>query len=179
VTPARPGKAKSSAAAPCVNIHATAIRLGKAGAAFGAPASAGVLLVGPSGSGKSDLALRLIALGAELVADDRTDLFTRNGALWARVPARIAGLLEVRGVGILALPHVKQVRVALVADLGKAPDRLPEPARFATPAALRLPLEAAPPVISLSPFEASAPAKVAAAAAASTKGLYREDVNPN
>ena len=161
-----------------INIHATCIRLGKAGVAFGAPPSCGILLIGKSGSGKSDLALRLIAAGAQLVADDRTDLFVRQGVLYATSPARIAGLLEVRGAGILALPHVKQAKVTLVAELDKAPQRLPEHRSFRVPAALRLPSGAAPPVISLRPFEASAPAKLAAAAAAYTQDLYREDINP-
>lgn len=161
-----------------VNIHATALRLGKAGAAFGAPASCGVLLLGKSGSGKSDLALRLIQAGAKLVADDRTDLTVSRGRLYAKPPKRIAGLLEVRGVGILKVPYAAQTQVTLVIELGKAGPRLPETRTFRLPAALRLPPAAAPPVISLSPFEASAPAKVAAAAAAYAKGLHREDINP-
>ena len=61
-----------------VNIHASCIRLALAAAAFGAPRSAGVLLLGDSGSGKSDLALRLIGRGAELVADDRTELHVES-----------------------------------------------------------------------------------------------------
>ena len=161
-----------------VNIHATCVRLGKAGAAFGAPPGAGILLLGASGSGKSDLALRLMAAGGELVADDRTDLYVWRGRLYARAPARIAGLLEVRGVGILAFPCARQVKVTLVAQLGKASPRLPRHRVFRVPAALRLPPDAAPTVISLSPFEASAPAKLAAAAAACALGLYREDINP-
>ena len=165
-------------AALTVNIHATCIRLGKAGMAFGATRDCGVLLLGRSGSGKSDLALRLIAMGAELVADDRTDLFVKNGQLHARAPARIAGLLEVRGVGILALPYADEANVTLVAKLGRAGPRLPAPKTWKAPAALRLPLKAAPAVLSLAPFEASAPAKLAAAAAAAALGLYRDDVNP-
>lgn len=161
-----------------VNIHATCVRLAKAGAAFGAPADCGVLLLGRSGSGKSDLALRLIAAGAELVADDRTDLFIKSGQLYAKAPTRIAGLLEVRGVGILKLPHAKQARVTLVARLGRMAARLPVHKYYRPPAALRLPAKAAPPVISIAPFEVSAPAKLAAAAAAFALGLYREDVNP-
>jgi HPr kinase/phosphorylase len=161
-----------------VNIHATCIRLGTAGAAFGAPPWCGILLIGKSGSGKSDLTLRLIAAGAQLVADDRTDLFVHQGAIYATAPSRIAGLLEVRGVGILAFPHAKQAKVMLVADLDKTPQRLPGHRFFRVPAALRLPSPAAPPVISLRPFEASAPAKLAAAAAAYAKGLHRQDINP-
>jgi hypothetical protein len=165
-------------AALTVNIHATCVRLGKAAAAFGAPGDLGVLLVGQSGSGKSDLALRLIAMGAELVADDRTDLFVKNGALYAKSPSRIAGLLEVRGVGILALPCARQAKITLVAQLGRTGPRLPIHRPFKAPAALRLAAKAAPPVISLAPFEASAPAKLAAAAAAFALGLHRDDVNP-
>lgn len=161
-----------------VNIHATCIRLAKAGAAFGAPGDCGVLLVGASGSGKSDLALRLIAAGAELVADDRSDLFVRRGSLYAKAPARLAGLLEVRGIGILELPHARQAQVTLVARLGRRAVRLPVHSFYRPPAALRLPAKAAPPVISIAPFEASAPAKLAAAAAAYALGLYREDGNP-
>ncbi len=161
-----------------VNIHATCVRLAKAGVAFGAPVDCGVLLLGSSGSGKSDLALRLIAAGAELVSDDRTDLFVRRGRLCAKAPARIAGLLEVRGVGILALPHAKQAQITLVARLGRMAARLPVHSFYRPPAALRLPVKAAPPVISIAPFEASAPAKLAAAAAAYALGLYREGINP-
>ncbi len=165
-------------AALTVNIHATCVRLGRAGAPFGAPPDCGILLLGPSGSGKSDLALRLIAAGAELVADDRTDLFVRRGLLYAKSPTRIAGLMEVRGVGILALPHARQTRIALVARLGRMGARLPVHKPYRAPAALRLPAKAAPPVISIAPFEASAPAKLAAAAAAYAQGLHREVVNP-
>ena len=161
-----------------VNIHATAIRLGQAGAGFGAPPRAGVLILGRSGSGKSDLALRLIAAGAELIADDRTDLYVARGRLYAKAPKRIAGLLEVRGVGILAVPYARKAEVTLVVELAKKVPRLPEHRPYRAPAALRLPPEDAPPVISLNPFEASAPAKVAAAAAAYVQGLHREDVNP-
>lgn len=161
-----------------VNIHATALRLGKAGAAFGAPASCGILLIGKSGSGKSDLALRLMAAGARLVADDRTDLYVSRGRLYAKSPKQIAGLLEVRGVGIVKVPSATQTQVTLVVELGKAGPRLPEHRTFRPPAALRLPHAAAPPVISLNPFEASAPVKLAVAAAAFAKDLFREDINP-
>jgi len=161
-----------------VNVHATCLRLAAAGKPFGAPAGCGVLLLGGSGSGKSDLALRLIAAGAELVADDRTELFVRRGQLCGRAPSRGAGLIEIRGVGIVKLPHARDVRIALVAKLGRNRVRLPPHRRYRPPAALGLLAKAAPPVITLSPFEASAPAKLAAATAAYEMGLYREDANP-
>ena len=161
-----------------VNIHATCLRLAAAGRPFGAPPDCGVLLLGPSGSGKSDLALRLIAAGAELVADDRTDLFVRRGRLYGRAPARLAGLFEIRGLGIVALAHAREARIALVVKMGRCGQRLPAHRRYAPPAALGPLAKAAPPIITLSPFEASAPAKLAAATAAYARGLHREDANP-
>jgi HPr kinase/phosphorylase len=162
----------------CANIHATCVRLGRAGAAFGAPPDAGVLLLGKSGAGKSDLALRLIALGATLVADDRTDLYVRRGKLYARPPARLAGLVEVRGIGIVKLPHAPRVCVTLVVELGREATRLPDHCRYRPPAGLALPAAAAPPMVKIAPFEASAPAKIAAATAAWALGLYRDAINP-
>src|SRR5476649_1972320 len=97
------------------NIHASCIAIG----------SRGVLLLGPSGAGKSDLALRLIDEGARLVADDRTILFLTKGALWARAPASISGLIEIRGLGIVKLPARASVKIALVVKLGKEDERLP------------------------------------------------------
>src|SRR5450432_1436979 len=91
-----------------INIHASCVALG----------SKGVLLLGPSGCGKSDLALRLIDGGAKLVADDRTILFVKDGALHGRAPAPIKGLLEIRGLGIVKLPVRVAVRIALVVELG-------------------------------------------------------------
>lgn len=165
-------------AALTVNIHATALRLGRAGAVFGAPKNFGVLLLGRSGSGKSDLALRLMARGAELLADDRTDLFAARGTLTAKAPGRLAGLIEVRGIGILHLPHAERAPIRLVVRLGQRPKRLPEAEFWRPPAALALKPRAFPPVISLSAFEASAPEKLLAAAAAFAQDLHREEVNP-
>jgi serine kinase of HPr protein (carbohydrate metabolism regulator) len=161
-----------------VNIHATCVRIGRAGAAFGAPRDEGVLLLGKSGAGKSDLALRLIALGATLVADDRTDLYVWRRKLYARAPARLAGLIEVRGVGILGLPHAPRVRVALVVELGRDAKRFPDHRRYRPPAGLALAATAAPPIVRIAPFEASAPAKIVAATAAWALGLYRDTINP-
>jgi HPr kinase/phosphorylase len=87
---------------------------------------AGVLLLGPAGSGKSDLTLRLLDRGFMLVADDRVEI--DEGV--ARPSPALAGLLEVRGLGILRLPYVSSVRLALAVALA-APARLPLPARHA------------------------------------------------
>jgi serine kinase of HPr protein (carbohydrate metabolism regulator) len=151
-------------------VHGTVVALAAAGKAFGAPAEAGVLLLGPSGAGKSDLALRLIAAGARLVSDDRSELYVWRGRLFARAPEAIAGLFEARGVGVVALPRAKTARVALAVLLQRPRARLPEPDRYAAPFDLSRP----PPLIRLSPFEASAAQKVALAAAAFERKMFRE-----
>jgi serine kinase of HPr protein (carbohydrate metabolism regulator) len=87
----------------------------------------GVLIGGRSGSGKSDLSLRLIDRGASLVSDDYTELRRAGGRVLARAPAPIAGKIEVRGLGILTLPAAADVPVCLYVDLDRDPDRLPEP----------------------------------------------------
>ncbi len=133
-------------------VHATCVAL-RRGRAW-----RGVLLRGPSGAGKSDLALRLIESGARLVADDQTQLVGKGKALIATSPARIAGLIEARGVGILKLDPgqlAARAPVALLVDLVPLEriERLPEPRRE------RL-LGVDLPVLALAPFEASAPAKL-------------------
>ena len=94
---------------------------------------AGVLILGPPGTGKSDLALRLIDRGFILVADDRVVI--ENGL--ASPAASLAGLIEVRGLGLLRLPYCAPVRLALAIELTDAEERLPSPAHHA---ALRLPV---------------------------------------
>ena len=86
---------------------------------------AGVLLVGDPGVGKSDLVLRLLDHNFTLVADDR--VVVEDGLAWA--PPGVAGLLEVRGLGIVKLPY-SSARLALVVRLGRAP-RLPSALTFA------------------------------------------------
>ncbi|MDA0305197.1 MAG: HPr kinase/phosphatase C-terminal domain-containing protein [Proteobacteria bacterium] len=129
-------------------VHATCIDLG----------GKGVLLRGPSGSGKSDLALRLIDGGARLVADDRTDLTLRDNAVIATAPEKLTGKMEVRGLGIVSVDFLPETALALVADLIAPADveRMPEPAKVDL-----LGLSVA--LIRLAPFQASAPAKVRAA----------------
>ena len=84
------------------------------------------LIRGRAGSGKSALALQLVALGAGLVADDRTRLWQEAGALWADAPAAIRGLIEARGIGLLHAPAAGPARPALIVDLDRAePERLP------------------------------------------------------
>lgn len=88
----------------------------------------GVMISGPSGSGKSDLALRLIGRGWRLVADDYSHVFASAGALYAAPPARIAGRIEARGLGIVAVPHLGLTRLVLaVTCVMQTPERLPEP----------------------------------------------------
>ncbi len=109
----------------------------------------GVLLIGAPGSGKSDLLLRLLDHGFRLVADDRVDIL--DGV--ASAPGALAGLLEVRGIGILRLAFEPCAALALAVELGRG-ERLPSPARHPT---LGLPL------VSIDPWLASAPARTAAA----------------
>ena len=133
-------------------------------------AEIGVLLCGPSGSGKSDLALRLIDGGARLVADDRVDLERRGNAIWATAPGKIAGLLEVRGIGIVHLDGVAgayadSAKLGLVVDLTDrtAIERLPE----ATTMAL---LGVKLPRLAFDPWAASAAAKLRVAAGLARQG---------
>ena len=84
-----------------------------------------VLIEGPSGAGKSDLALRLIDRGAKLVSDDYTILTRRQKRLVASPPPTIAGRIEVRGIGIIPMPHVEEIIVALIVELTADHDRMP------------------------------------------------------
>ncbi|MDB5716830.1 MAG: HPr kinase/phosphorylase [Sphingomonas bacterium] len=115
---------------------------------------AAVLIVGRSGSGKSDLALRLIDRGAMLVSDDYTIVRREGAALRASAPATIAGMIEVRGIGIVPDAHIDDVAIALIVDLDAAVERMPE--RLARRSICGIPV----PVLPLAGFEASTPIKL-------------------
>jgi serine kinase of HPr protein (carbohydrate metabolism regulator) len=115
---------------------------------------AAVLIEGRSGEGKSDLALRLIDRGAVLVSDDYTTLLRRGRALVATAPANLAGKLEVRGIGIVELPHVGEAPVALLVTIVPLPARMPADGRTRRLAGVDLR------EIALPALEPSAPIKV-------------------
>lgn len=90
-----------------------------------------VLILGRSGAGKSALALELMSRGARLVADDRTLVVRRGGALIASCPPAISGLIEARGIGLIRVPPLARARLALAVDLDEGEgDRLPPPRRM-------------------------------------------------
>jgi hypothetical protein len=153
-------------------VHATSVVLGKACAPFGGAVDGAVLLLGGSGSGKSDVALRLIGMGAQLLSDDQTVLFAESGQLLAEAPRSLYGRMEIRGVGVVGLEAAKRARVilAVMLDAEGGIPRLPEALRYALPE----PLGAveAPALLHLPAFEASTPAKIAAAAAALARSTF-------
>ena len=109
-------------AAPASTIHASAVLIGGKAA----------LIRGPAGSGKSRLVLDVLDAAqrgalpfARLVADDRLFAEERSGRLLLRPAAELAGLLEVRGLGIRRLPYEPIAVTGLVVDLGAEAERLP------------------------------------------------------
>ena len=129
------------------NLHATAVALdGRA-----------VLISGPSGSGKSDLALRMLDRGFVLVSDDRTIIRKEGTRLIASAPETIKGKLEVRGVGIVEMEHQNNLPVALVVELTRDIRRMPDENRE------RMILGIAIPLVNIDAMTASAPSKVAVA----------------
>ena len=125
-------------------LHATAVAIN----------GDGVLLSGPSGSGKSDLALRLIDRGAVLISDDGVLVDAGDSNVTLRTAPQIAGMIEMRGVGIVKMPFADGVPLRLVVDLGEQPERLPSD-NVATQIAGH---DIA--CLKLNSFEASAPLKV-------------------
>jgi serine kinase of HPr protein (carbohydrate metabolism regulator) len=116
-----------------------------------------VLICGPSGSGKSDLALRMLDRGFTLVSDDRTIIRKQGNKLIASAPETIKGKLEIRGLGIVEIEPVSNVPVALVVELRSDVQRMPDDSQE------RLILGTGIPLISVDAMTASAPSKVALA----------------
>jgi serine kinase of HPr protein (carbohydrate metabolism regulator) len=116
-----------------------------------------VLISGPSGSGKSDLTLRLLDRGFSLVSDDQTLVRREDDRLIASAPRNIAGKLEIRGIGIVEMDHVEDIPVALLVELTSDIQRLPDDNRERPILGIPLPL------ISIDAMAASAPSKVALA----------------
>ena len=115
----------------------------------------GVLICGNSGSGKSDLCLRLMDVGAQLVADDQTQIENIAGKLTATCPEKLRGLIEVRGIGIIKTPFIPktEIHLKLVLQPNEKIDRMPKPCTEVIEG-LQIP------VFALDAFEASAVLKV-------------------
>jgi serine kinase of HPr protein (carbohydrate metabolism regulator) len=129
------------------NVHGTSVaREGRA-----------VLLTGPSGSGKSDLALRLIDRGFTLVSDDQTILSRAGDRLTASAPTQIRGKMEIRGLGIVEMETDSDVPLALIVELTSEIERIPAEGRT------RRILGHSLPVVRIDAMTASAPAKLALA----------------
>jgi len=116
-----------------------------------------VLISGPSGSGKSDLALRLLDRGFTLVSDDQTIVKRDGDRLLASAPPTIAGKLEIRGIGIVEMERTDNVPVALIVELTGDLQRFPDDSRERPILGVRLPL------VTIDAMTASAPSKVALA----------------
>ena len=137
---------------PAQIIHATSVAIG----------GHGVLIMGPSGSGKSDLALRLIDRGARLISDDYTSVSSGDGGLLLSAPANIAERMEIRHLGIIDMRKIGPdlmapagaVLARLAVQLEDRPERMPQPDAMMTLAGHKLPL------VLLAGLEASAPIKV-------------------
>lgn len=125
-------------------IHATAVAID----------GQGVLLMGASGSGKSDLALRLIDRGAALVCDDYCDIIDGSGGPEIHAKPSISGKIEVRGVGVCSIDYVASAPLSMILQLDQSPERLPASDERVDLAGWSVPCAA------VVPFEMSAPLKV-------------------
>src|SRR5215468_7844115 len=155
-----------------VLVHATSVVLADACKPFGGRVDAAVLLIGGSEAGKSDVALRLISMGAKLISDDQTALSEMGGRLYAGAPPSLHGRMEIRGVGIVKVDAASSVPVILAVRLDEAAQipRLPEPLTHKLPQGLENCAE--PPFLVLHAFEASTPMKISAAASALSRGAF-------
>jgi HPr kinase/phosphorylase len=157
-------------AAGKIFLHASCVALG----------DAGILILGPSGAGKSDLVLGLIdqpgygtgdvLIRARLVSDDQTMIDRRGDTVFAMSPEPVAGLLEIRGQGIVAVDHVREVQLTLVVRLVPAAEieRLPE-ATTTSIAGVALS------EIRIDPGTATAAARIRAALTAPSTGEVRQN----
>ena len=111
-------KVPEKAQASCVTVHATSVCVDGSAA----------LLIGPSGSGKSSLALQMIGFGAQLISDDQTTMkLTDGGEIRLSAPVATRGMIEARGIGLLRADHVEASKLRLIVNLaGVETDRLPE-----------------------------------------------------
>jgi len=126
-------------------LHATAISYH----------GSGVLIRGPAGIGKSDLALRLIHNGADLIADDRVSLDVSDKKIFLSAPPNIIGLIEIRGIGLIKIKAVRNIPLCLIVDLRQRNeiDRMPEHRKD-------LIENISVPIVQIDAFECSAPAKI-------------------
>lgn len=129
---------------PATLIHATAVVID----------GHGVLLMGASGCGKSDLALRLIDRGAVLVCDDYCDIIDGISGPVIHAKSSIIGKIEVRGVGICSIEYVTSAPLSMILQLDQSPERLPASDEWVDLAGWSVPCAA------VIPFEMSAPLKV-------------------
>jgi HPr kinase/phosphorylase len=162
-------KTERSPAVAQTNFHGTTLSVG----------SWAAMIIGPPGTGKSDLALRCLTAGpsplvphpARLISDDQTLLQCRNGQIYASPPATIRGKLEVRGLGLIDVDVSEAARLVLIVDLAAPPlDRIP-PEPLPTVPILGQPI----PRIGLAAFEPSASAKLLLALAAQGQKLASGD----
>jgi len=146
-------------------IHATAVKIDQYA----------VVLRGPSGVGKSDLALRLIDAGAQLISDDQTNLFIENNILCAGPAKNLLGLIEIRGLGILSFDPAPPSAVGCIIDLisGPRPDK--EKNRLPPPQTTSL-LGHTISLVELYPFDLSAAIKVKLALGLATGTQSRHDI---
>lgn len=114
----------------------------------------GIMISGPSGSGKSDLALRLIDRGATLISDDYVELSQGDDQILLNAPAKIAGKIEVRSLGIFDCDHVSNIPLTLQVLLKSKVERFPLDSQTETILTMTVP------TITLNPLEVSAPIKV-------------------